>query len=95
MTIEEILAKLGEVNADTNLPMKSTGELDPAYVEQTWPGLISGITNYMLNEDGTRNVPNTKELTAAGFHAFAMDRSPKANVAAGRVRTDKGIILIY
>jgi len=95
MLIEEIVAKLGEVNADTNLPMKSEGEVDVAYVDQRWPGLIAGITNFMLGEDGKRNVDNVKALKAQGFHAFAMHRANKPNVVAGRVRTDKGVIMVY
>tara|TARA_B100001057_G_scaffold463613_1_gene517935 strand:+ start:155453 stop:155740 length:288 start_codon:yes stop_codon:yes gene_type:complete len=95
MLLEEIVAKLGEINADTNLPMKADGEVDTAYVDQMWPGLTSGITNFLLNEDGTRNVSNVKALSAGGFHSFAMERSSKPNVPAGRVRTDKGVILIY
>lgn len=95
MLLEEIVAKLGEINADTNLPMKADGEVDTAYVDQMWPGLTSGITNFLLNEDGSRNVPNVKALSAGGFHSFAMERSSKPNVPAGRVRTDKGVILIY
>lgn len=95
MQIEEIVAKLGEINADVTLPMKGEGEVDKAYVDQMWPGLVTGITNFLLNEDGTRNVPNVEALKAQGFHAFAMDRSPKPDVVAGRVRTDKGVIFIY
>lgn len=95
MLIEEIVAKLEEINQDTTLPMKTENEVDNTYVNQMWPGLISGITNFMLDAEGKRVYANIKLIKAAGYHCFAMDRSPKPNVAAGRVRTDKGMILIY
>lgn len=95
MLIEEIVAKLSEINADTNLQMKSEGEVDVAYVDQRWPGLITGITNYLLDSNGKRNVDNVNALKAQGFHAFAMNRASKSNVVAGRVRTDKGVIMVY
>jgi hypothetical protein len=95
MFIEEIAAKLEEINQDVALPMKSENEVDVAYIDKTWPGLISGITNFMLDTDGKRQYDNIKAIKAAGFHCFSMDRSAKAGVAAGRVRTDKGMILVY
>lgn len=95
MLIEEIAAKLEELNSDTALPIKSEGEVDTTYVNQMWPGLISGITNFMLSGDGTRNYENIKAIKALGYHCFSMNRNSKPEVAAGRVRTDKGVILIY
>lgn len=95
MQQEEIVGKLEEINQDTALPMKADGEIDVAYVNKMWPGLISGITNHLIAADGQRIVANIKQLKEAGFHAFAMHRNTDAQVPAGRVRTDKGVILIY
>ena len=95
MLLEEIAAMLGEINADTNLPMKSEGEVDRDYVKEKWPELIPGITNFMLDSKGKRRVGNITSIKEQGFHAFAMNRSINAGSVTGRVGTDKGIISIY
>ena len=95
MQMTEIVAKLGEIDQDTALPLKNDEEVNVTYVNQVWPGLISGITNAILDSSGKRNLSAIAEFKAAGFHAFSMNRGTKAGVAVGRVRTSKGTILIY
>lgn len=96
MLAEELVGKLAEIDNDANLPQKAQGELDRSYVDKMWPGLIAGLTNHVIDEKtGNRNYDNVKALTAAGYHAFAMNRGDDKSNPCGRVRTSKGIILIF
>lgn len=95
MQIAEIVGKLTDVNQDTNLPQRENGEIDTNYVNKMWPGLISGITNYLIDSDGKRNYANLKELQAQGFSCFAINRNSDPSKPCGRVMTDKGLIMIY
>lgn len=96
MLAEELVGKLVEIDNDANLPQQAQGEVDRAYVDKMWPGLIAGLTNHVIDpQTGQRVYDNIKALTTAGFHSFAMNRDADKANPCGRVRTTKGVILIY
>ena len=95
MLKSDILNALGEINQDTTLPMQSNGEIGVEYVNKTYPGLIDGLTSHLFDVEGLRIKENIIGLKEAGYHTFATARSTDKDVSAGRVRTDKGVILLY
>jgi len=90
-----VLAALREIEADATLPNQQDAEVDNVRIGNQWPGIKAALVKIITKADGKRNMTNVAMLNENGFHTLAMRPNRSSKVPIGRVKTTKGVIVLY